>query len=186
MSPDKNSFDKKYSRKDYVFSFNYDQKILSDILRYKKSGKVLDLGCGEGGLTLKLAEKSFDVTCIDISKIAIQKIKDESKKRKLKVNAMESDLENYKINKSYDGILQFLGMNGEKYIKKIKKIKEFLQYNPVLLEVFLAKMICVYNHPTPTSHQLVLHHTCKLYKESFELFQIFLLFFYLVLSVWHN
>ena len=74
MSPDKYSFDKRYSN--YEFVFRYDRGILKDILKQKSSGKVLDLGCGQGGLALDLAQKGFEVTCVDISKVAIERIKD--------------------------------------------------------------------------------------------------------------
>ncbi len=126
MTPDKTYFDKRYSQKDYQFKFKYDKEILKDILKYKKSGKVLDLGCGEGGLSLKLAEKGFDVTCVDISKIAIRKIKQEAKKRKNKINAFAEDLENYCIKEDYDvilalGVMQFFGDKGMCYIEKIQR-----------------------------------------------------------------
>lgn len=108
------------------FVFKYDREILKDILKYKKSGKVLDLGCETGGLALELVKKGFDVTCIDISTTAIKKIKQEAKKRGVKVNAICADLEKYEIKKEYDiiltlRILQFLEDKGEKYIKKIQK-----------------------------------------------------------------
>lgn len=126
MTPDKAFFDKRYSENNYKFTFKYDKEILNQILKLKKSGKVLDLGCGEGGLSLKLAEGGFDVTCVDISKKAIEKIKKEAKKRKIKINAINHDLEDYKITEDYDlilalGIIHFLGNSGEEYIKKIQR-----------------------------------------------------------------
>ncbi len=126
MTPDKTFFHKRYSEKDYKFTFKYDKGILNQILKLKGDGKILDLGCGEGGLSLKLAEKGFDVTCVDISKTAINKIQREAKKRKIKINAIESDLKDYKIKNNYDlilalGIIHFLGNMGEGYIRKIQR-----------------------------------------------------------------
>lgn len=125
MTPNKHSFEKIYSRKK-KFVFRYNVGILKDILKQKSSGNVLDLGCGTGGLSLDLAQKGFNVTCIDISKTAIQRIKEEAKKRKVKINAQCKDLENYKIEENYDiililGVLQYLGDNGESFLKQIIK-----------------------------------------------------------------
>jgi tellurite methyltransferase len=126
MTPDKTFFDKRYSRKEHKFRFRYDKEILSDILKYKNSGKVLDLGCGEGGMALALAEQGFDVTCLDISNIAIETLKKEASKRNLEIQTICEDLENFQINKDYDvvlmlGILQFLGDKGEEFLKEIKE-----------------------------------------------------------------
>lgn len=124
MKPDKYHFEKIFSQKE-KFVFRYDRGVLRDILKYKKSGKVLDLGCGIGGLALDLAKKGFDITCVDISKTAIKRIDEEARKRGVEVNAICSDLEDYNIKEEYDiililGVLQFLGDKGEKYIKKIQ------------------------------------------------------------------
>jgi tellurite methyltransferase len=128
MTEDKNYFEKEvFSSNNYKFTFHYDKALLDQILKYKKNGKVLDLGCGEGGLILELAEKGFDVTCLDISKTAINAIKDEAKKRKINIKAFCFNLENYKILENYDliicmGVLHFI--NQEKAIEIIKDIQK--------------------------------------------------------------
>lgn len=124
--PSKTHFDKLYSGKNYSFKFNYDKTILESILENKQSGKILDLGCGEGGISLALAERGFDVTCVDISRIAIEKIKKEAEKRKIKINAICMDLDKYILEGNYDvilclGILQFFGKNGEEFLRNVKK-----------------------------------------------------------------
>jgi tellurite methyltransferase len=81
------------------------QEIIELILSHKKSGKILELGCGKGGTSLALAKKGFEVTCVDISKTAISQIKEEAKKRKIKINAICADLEDYKIKEDYDIII---------------------------------------------------------------------------------
>jgi len=52
-----------------------------------KAGRALDIGCGTGTNVLYLAEKGFDVSGIDISKVAIRKaVANISRERGLKCN----------------------------------------------------------------------------------------------------
>ena len=114
MTEEKMFFEEKvFSRDDYEFTFKKDEELIEEILKHKKSGKVLDLGCGEAGISLALAEKGFEVTCIDISKTAINKVKKEAEKRNIKINAFVKDLENFEFKEDYDiiigtGIFHFL------------------------------------------------------------------------------
>lgn len=103
MANEKFYFEKVYKR--IKFTFEEDDKLMHTLLRYLRLGKVLDLGCGEGGNALFLAEKGFKVTCVDISLIATEKIKAEAKRKKLNLNAICSDLEEYKIKGMFDVIL---------------------------------------------------------------------------------
>jgi len=144
MTEDKYYFEKeKFSLPEFKFSFIFDKELLREILNYKKSGKVLDLGCGEGGIDLELAKLGFDVTCVDISKTATEKIKEESKKRKLKVKVICEDLEEYFIDEEFDiiiftGVSHFIPQKIAKLI--IKKIKEHTAKNGInVVDVLTGK-----------------------------------------------
>lgn len=105
MLEEKYFFEKEiFSDPSHKFTFTSGKEIIEDILKFKKSGKILELGCGEGGTSLELARRGFEVTCIDISKTAINKIKEESEKRKIKINALCKDLEDYNLEENYDVI----------------------------------------------------------------------------------
>ena len=114
MTEEKRFFEENvFSRRDYEFTFEVNEELIEEILKNKKSGKVLDLGCGEGGTSLFLAEKGFEVTCIDISKTAIKNIKIEAKKRNMKIIAIVADLEKFEFKEDYDiligmGIFHFI------------------------------------------------------------------------------
>lgn len=49
-----------------------------------KAGRALDIGCGTGTNVLYLAEKGFDVSGVDISKVAIRKAVAKARKRDLR------------------------------------------------------------------------------------------------------
>lgn len=105
-SLDKEFFEKKvYSSNDYLPNFNYDEEILNLILSIKSNGNVLDLGCGDAGLSLKLAELGFDVTCVDISKTICKLLLKESNLRNIKLDIVCSDISKYNLVKNYDVVL---------------------------------------------------------------------------------
>jgi len=111
MAEDKFYFEnEKFSLPNFKFTFDFDKSLLNEILKYKNSGKVLDLGCGEGGIDLELSRRGFEVTCVDISKTATEKILEEAKKRKLKIKTICADLENYNLFGDFDVII-FTGVS---------------------------------------------------------------------------
>ena len=130
-----------FSNKDYEFEFEKNEELIENILKYKKSGRILDLGCGEAGTSLALAEKGFEVTCIDISKTAINNIKKEAEKKGIKISAFVEDLETFEIKEKYDiilgtGIFHFLPK--ERVFKLLKDIKAHTKKGGLnIFEVFL-------------------------------------------------
>ena len=133
--------EKVFSRKDYEFTFEKDEELIEEILKYKQSGKILDLGCGEAGTSLELAKKGFEVTCIDISKTAINNIKIEATKRGIKIKTFVEDLEKFEIKKDFDiiigtGIFHFLPEKNS--LKLINSIKEHTKEDGInIFEVLL-------------------------------------------------
>ncbi|MDP3917442.1 MAG: methyltransferase domain-containing protein [Nanoarchaeota archaeon] len=97
------------------------------ILKYKKSGDVLDLGCGEGRNALFLAKNGFDVTGVDISEEGIKKFKTIAENNGLNVRSFVKDIKNFNFDKKYDVIISNATLHflKENEIKKIiKKVKE--------------------------------------------------------------
>ncbi|MFT4309349.1 MAG: methyltransferase domain-containing protein [Candidatus Woesearchaeota archaeon] len=142
MSEEKRYFeDKVYSRKGYNFTFKADDELVKEILKHKKSGKVIDLACGEAGTALALAQKGFEVTCLDISTTAITNVKKEIEKRGLAVVALVVDLERYEFIDDYDiiigtGFFHFIPKNY--YLILIKNIMKHTKKDGLnIFEVFL-------------------------------------------------
>lgn len=102
-------------------------KIVVEILKYKKSGNVLDIGAGEGKNSIFLAKNGFNVTAVDVSKEAIKKLKEFALKENVKINILMEDIINFDFKEKYDiiistAMLHFL--RKEDIDKVIKSIKE--------------------------------------------------------------
>ena len=120
------SFEEIYRGKKDYFGKN-PHKLTTKIINYKKTGEVLDIGCGEGGDAIFLAKKGFKVTAIDISETGIKNLLQKAQKEKVKIDAKVKDIVKFEFNKKYDvilclNILQFL--NKKQVYNLIKKMKK--------------------------------------------------------------
>lgn len=70
-----------------------------------KAARVLDLGCGDGRIALFLAENGFDVTAVDISKTAIDKLERLANERDLFVTTKVQDMQDYVFKNIHDLIV---------------------------------------------------------------------------------
>jgi len=76
-------------------------------------GRVLDLGCGLGNLTIAAARKGARVTAVDASPTAIVRIAETSVAENLGITAVLADIAAYRFAASYDtvvaiGLLMFM------------------------------------------------------------------------------
>ncbi len=94
---------------------------------FTKSGKVLDVGCGEGTNAIFLAQKGFVVDAFDISESGIKKLKQLASKNHVDISAWVQDLRDYDFEKEYDvvtshGTLHFVTkQEWKKFILKAKQ-----------------------------------------------------------------
>ena len=79
--------------------------IVREMLRYKKSGSVLDLGCGAGRHALFLAKKGFYVTAIDNRTEVLAALKELARLQKLPITVQKGDATAYSSKKKFDIIL---------------------------------------------------------------------------------
>lgn len=102
--------------------------LLTESLKYKKSGKVLDLGAGVGEDSLFYSENGFDVTAIDNYIQNIHDINQLAKINNAVINAKFMDLREIDLKEKYDIILAnyvFHHLNEKDAITLINKMKNF-------------------------------------------------------------
>jgi SAM-dependent methyltransferase len=82
------------------------------VLKLKKGLKVLDVPCGNGRIGFELAKKGCAVTGIDFNENIIEKAKQASKKRKLKVDFHIGDMRIIPWKKKFDAAICWWGSFG--------------------------------------------------------------------------
>ncbi|MBI2986565.1 MAG: methyltransferase domain-containing protein [Deltaproteobacteria bacterium] len=91
------------------FALNPFEKLALPFLR----GRVLDLGCGLGNLTIEAARRGCSVLALDASVTAIERIRNVAVAEGLAIEAEITDLTTYQITEDFDvivsvGLLMFL------------------------------------------------------------------------------
>jgi tellurite methyltransferase len=91
------------------------------------SGRVLDLGCGLGNLSLEAARRGCEVTAVDASPAAIQRLAQAAAAESLRLKAEQSDLAGYRASGAYDtvisiGLVMFFDCaDAERLLAEIKR-----------------------------------------------------------------
>lgn len=68
------------------------EQALVENLRYFKKGSLLDIACGDGRNTIFLLHKGFEVTGIDFSEKALERLRDFAERDNLQVQTKQVDL----------------------------------------------------------------------------------------------
>ena len=82
MTDVKQHWEERYGQRDRIWS-GHVNRWLAEIVAPLTPGRALDLGCGEGGDSLWLAEHGWDVVGVDISETALGRAAEEAGKRGL-------------------------------------------------------------------------------------------------------
>lgn len=101
-------------------------QVVRDILRYIKSGTVLELGAGEGRNAIFLAEKGFDVTAQDLSRVGITKLNKLATKKGLRIKTEVGDIRAFDLQENFDVIVStfvFHHFTREAALETIAKLK---------------------------------------------------------------
>ena len=68
-------YDLLYESRFGVMYNDFTNKSISAITTILSSGKIIDVGCGTGRLSIPLAQKNYDVVGIDLSEVMIDELK---------------------------------------------------------------------------------------------------------------
>lgn len=68
-------------------------------------GRVLDLGCGLGNLSIEAARRGLELVAVDASETAIRRINEVALAEGLKIDAIQAEIETWPIAKKFDTIV---------------------------------------------------------------------------------
>ncbi|OHA84152.1 MAG: hypothetical protein A2937_01120 [Candidatus Yonathbacteria bacterium RIFCSPLOWO2_01_FULL_47_33b] len=81
------------------------RQIVYDILKYKDSGTVLDMGAGFGRHSLFLAYKGFQVTAVEIEDDRLKRLRSQAEKLGVNIHTIQGDVADFVPKEKYDVIL---------------------------------------------------------------------------------
>jgi len=116
------------------------------LLKNKRTGRVLDIGCGFGEIDILLARKTnFEITACDISKVAIKFAKENVRKVNLekRIEIEEKDVYDLKYpNNHFDIVLSFGYVSAATYPRAQKEIARVLKPGGILICDFINCLSC--------------------------------------------
>jgi len=116
--PDKEKWNERY--KD-TSSDSGPASLLLDNAHLLANGKALDVAMGIGNNAFFLAARGYAVTGVDISSVAVTRVKECAEKNRLTIQALEADLAQFPIkDENYDLIVNFYFLD-RTLIPKLKK-----------------------------------------------------------------
>ena len=71
-------------------------------LKFDKSLKILDVGCGTGRHTIELSKRGYAVTGIDLSESQLARAIEKAARAHLKINFVKQDARNLSFNNEFD------------------------------------------------------------------------------------
>jgi len=89
---DRDKWNKRYREGSYG-SRTYPSEFLVEWLPRLPRGRALDVACGAGRNALHLAASGYEVDAIDISGVALERLRESARSQDLNVNCTEGDLE---------------------------------------------------------------------------------------------
>ncbi len=126
-----NHYNKIYSENETTFGAGKPERVVSDIIKYRSSGTVLELGAGEGRNSLFLAEQGFKVTAQDISEVGIDKISKLATERGLNVQAEVKDIHTLNLERNFDVLICTFVLHHLPRTEALKLIKQIQEHtNP--------------------------------------------------------
>jgi len=120
LKSDQERWDKRFRGKEFALGKEANP-FLKRHIRLLPKGKALDIATGEGRNAIFLAQHGLDVDAVDVSNMALKKVRELAKEKGVKIRTLLGDLDTFRIEKGgYDLIANFYFLK-RNLIPRIKK-----------------------------------------------------------------
>jgi SAM-dependent methyltransferase len=105
------SYDLLYESKDYEAECDLIEKIIQEHCKTPVNS-ILDLGCGTGNHSIRLAQRGYQITGVDLSEDMLEIARNKALKTGLNCDFFHSDLREFSDHKKYDVIIMMFAVLG--------------------------------------------------------------------------
>ena len=142
-------WDRRYAGMDKLWSGQPNAALLAEV-RGLKPGRVLDVGCGEGADALWLAEQGWNVTALDVSRVALDRAARQAERRGVTVTWLHSGLVEAELPAaSFDVV--------SAQYPALPRTADNAAAHALLRAVAPGGMLLVVHHPAPTAAEARAH-----------------------------
>jgi 2-polyprenyl-3-methyl-5-hydroxy-6-metoxy-1,4-benzoquinol methylase len=96
------NYGKKYDNEIFTQGTIGECDFIEQELKYDKSLKLLDVGCGTGRHSIELSKRGYDITGIDLSESQLALAKEKASRQALKIDFFNHDARNLPFNQEFD------------------------------------------------------------------------------------
>lgn len=122
----------------WIENDDYPEKLI-DKIKVDKNNTVIDLGCGEGTITVPLAKKVLKLTAADLSEMMLEQIEEKAKKENLNnIKTLQIDIKKMSPEdvEKHDVVLVSRAMNGVYNIKQVLQTLDKIANKYVYITLF--------------------------------------------------
>ena len=96
------NYGEKYDNENFTQGTVGECNFIETELKYDKSLKILDVGCGTGRHAIELTKRGYSVTGIDLSETQLKRAREKAESNNLKIDFRQQDAGNLTFNNEFD------------------------------------------------------------------------------------
>jgi SAM-dependent methyltransferase len=131
------SYDLLYDEKDYNAECDVLERIFREYAE-KPIASILDLGCGTGNYALRLAQRGYEVSGVDLSESMLEVARKKMENAQVSIQFFHSDIGSIQLDRQFDAAIMMFAVLGYQYtnervIKTLKNISSLLKPRGLLI-----------------------------------------------------
>lgn len=145
------NYAEKYENESFVRGTIGECNFIEKEIKFNKSLKIIDIGCGTGRHSVELAKRGYSMTGIDLSESMLEKAKEKAKQQNLKIDFLKHDARYLPFDKQFDVAIMIceggfpLMETDEMNYKILKNVSQLLKGNAKFIFTTLNGLFPIFN-----------------------------------------